>query len=199
MWDAQPEPLENGRIIRYTIAAASRRISYQDVIELWMQDAAFRTYFSSLLADARFPAFFWETPPVTQTNLSRDFEFVLVDSPALANVTDEPGVFQEHFAQAPGEYVVTFRNLGKDALLVAPCPICNEPAYAHLAAFVRLGPTEQQQTFWQRVGTAMHRQVRAQPVWLSTSGLGVYWLHARLDSYPKYYTYPPYRQPGYPT
>jgi len=29
--------------------------------------------------------------------------------------------------------------------------------------------------------------------WLSTSGLGVGWLHVRLDSRPKYYTYEPYK------
>ena len=26
-----------------------------------------------------------------------------------------------------------------------------------------------------------------QKLWVSTSGLGVFWLHLRLDSYPKYY------------
>lgn len=34
------------------------------------------------------------------------------------------------------------------------------------------------------------------PLWVSTSGLGVSWLHVRLDSRPKYYTYAPYKQPG---
>jgi hypothetical protein len=32
------------------------------------------------------------------------------------------------------------------------------------------------------------------PLWISTSGLGVYWLHVRLDARPKYYTYAPFRQ-----
>ena len=30
-------------------------------------------------------------------------------------------------------------------------------------------------------------------LWVSTSGLGVYWLHVRLDSYPKYYQHAPYK------
>jgi hypothetical protein len=30
--------------------------------------------------------------------------------------------------------------------------------------------------------------------WISTSGLGVPWVHVRLDSYPKYYQYRPYAQ-----
>jgi hypothetical protein len=37
----------------------------------------------------------------------------------------------------------------------------------------------------------------AAPVWLSTSGLGIYWLHFRLDTVPKYYTYAPYKRPDY--
>ena len=30
------------------------------------------------------------------------------------------------------------------------------------------------------------------PVWMSTSGAGVSWLHIRLDSRPKYYQYRPF-------
>ena len=30
---------------------------------------------------------------------------------------------------------------------------------------------------------------RQKKVWMSTSGLGVYWLHVRLDSRPKYYQF----------
>jgi hypothetical protein len=30
-------------------------------------------------------------------------------------------------------------------------------------------------------------------MWVSTSGLGVYWLYIRLDSFPKYYNFQPYK------
>ena len=36
-------------------------------------------------------------------------------------------------------------------------------------------------------------------LWLSTSGLGVAWLHLRLDHEPKYYQYAPYRDPAFET
>lgn len=44
--------------------------------------------------------------------------------------------------------------------------------------------------------THFHQQYRhgGGNLWCSTSGLGVYWLHIRLDQYPKYYTYRPYKQ-----
>ena len=34
------------------------------------------------------------------------------------------------------------------------------------------------------------------PLWLSTNGLGVAWLHARIDARPKYYSHRPYRALG---
>ncbi len=31
-------------------------------------------------------------------------------------------------------------------------------------------------------------------IWMSTCRIGIYWLHLRLDTKPKYYTYTPYRE-----
>jgi hypothetical protein len=36
-------------------------------------------------------------------------------------------------------------------------------------------------------------QLGTAPVWVSTAGMGVSWLHVRLDNRPKYYGYKPYR------
>ena len=47
---------------------------------------------------------------------------------------------------------------------------------------------------WQLVGAAMQRRLNTKPVWLSTAGAGVSWLHVRLDDWPKYYGYTPYRK-----
>ena len=92
------------------------------------------------------------------------------------------------------EGVATFWNLGRDALLVAPAPIADASVYSSLAAFVRGAPEEQQHALWQRVADAAREQLGEDPLWISTSGLGVYWLHVRLDSRPKYYTHGAYRR-----
>jgi len=85
--------------------------------------------------------------------------------------------------------------LSGDATLVVPCPRGQLSAYAQLSTFAREAPVDQQHQLWALVGAALLRRLGAQPVWLSTSGLGVYWLHIRLDSAPKYYTHEPYRNP----
>ena len=67
-------------------------------------------------------------------------------------------------------------------------------SFAHFASFVRdMGARAQADRFLRATGEAVLEQVGSQPLWVSTSGAGVYWLHLRLDSYPKYYTYAPYR------
>ncbi|MEL7448175.1 MAG: hypothetical protein AAFN78_03145, partial [Pseudomonadota bacterium] len=63
----------------------------------------------------------------------------------------------------------------------------------HLADFLRTADASQVHAFWQAVGEAVAEKIGDETLWLSTSGLGVYWLHARLDRRPKYYTHTPYR------
>lgn len=192
MWSTRSEQLANVRGLRFTVDLDSRPASFADVLRGWQEDAGFRSLFNALLADAPYSAFRWETPPVTNTTLTRPFEFVLLDSPGLAPRPD-PEAFAEHFASAQAG-VVVFSNLGGDAILVVPCPVAEPSAYGHLAAFVRLAPEPQRHALWQMVGEAMAKRVGVKPVWLSTAGAGVSWLHVRLDDRPKYYGFGPYRR-----
>ncbi len=158
----------------------------------WQADAEFRSLFNALLADAPYAAFRWETPPVTADGTARPFEFVALDSPNLARRPD-PAAFAEHWPAAENG-IATVPNLGGDATLVIPMPLAEPSAYGHLAAFVRLAPEPQRDALWRAVGEAMAWRVGAAPVWLSSAGAGVPWLHVRLDDRPKYYGHDPYRR-----
>lgn len=196
MYKFEIKQLDNGRVLRFRLLHDGGPLSWSDVIERWQIDGSFRHFFITLLVDAPYEAYFWETPPVTSTTLTREFEFVLVDSPQLVNVPTDESAFANHFASAQrGASIIEFSNLGGDATLVVPCPAARRSAFSQIRAFSHQAPEDQQHQFWQRVGAALERRLGTQPVWVSTSGLGVYWLHVRLDSTPKYYTYDPYRRP----
>jgi hypothetical protein len=186
--------LDKGRVLQFRLLRDGGPLSWSDVVDRWQNDPSFRRFFISILADAPFPAYFWETPPVTSATIDQKFAFVLVDSQQLAGVRADQQAFAKHFASAePGASVIEFSNLGGDATLVVPCPRGSLSAYSQISAFARQAPDDQQHRLWTMVGAVLERQVGAQPVWVSTSGLGVYWLHIRLDSAPKYYTHEPYR------
>jgi hypothetical protein len=171
MWTAQSEQLDEDRGLQFSIALDSHPATVADVLHGWQSDAGFRTLFNSLLADAPFTAFRWETPPVTSRTLSQPFEFVLLDSPGLDRDPDREA-FAEHFTSSASG-VAVFPNLGRDSILVAPCPVVEPSAYGHLAAFVRLAPEFQRHSLWQSVGETMTQRVGTKPVWLSTAGAGV--------------------------
>lgn len=190
MWNSRSQELQNGYTVQFCIQKDSSPVSYADVIHAWQQDVTFRNFFIDLLLASPYPAFRWETPPITAATASRPFEFVLINSPGLARSPDRQ-TFAQHFQSKQG--IVTFPNLGKDAVLVVPCPSNPLVDYGHLGAFIRQASKTQQQELWTAVGDAMANRLDDQPVWLSTAGGGVAWLHVRLDDYPKYYHYQPYR------
>ena len=195
MWDAQLEAMDGGRVRQVRTLCDGKPVSYGEIVERWQSDGVFREFFSGVLADAPYGAYLWETPPITRLTSTRAFEFVLVDSPALARLTSDREAFASHFdATKTGAEVAVFPNLGGDALLVTPTPQTPLVAYPHLAAFARTAPVEQQHAFWRTVGSTVADRIADRPLWLSTNGLGVAWLHARLDSRPKYYTFEPYRK-----
>ena len=196
-WSSQTDSPSGDRNQRHRVLLGDRPVAYGDVVEAWQHDEVFRDFFLDLLAASPWPACYFETPAISRATLDRPFEFVLIDSRLLAGVPPEPEVFREHFGPAgsSGE-VATFANLGGDAVLVAPCPVGPPEAYPHLAAFVRRAPRSQQHGLWWHVGRAAASWLRErrEPVWISTAGQGVFWLHVRLDRRPKYYNFPPYRQ-----
>ena len=171
-------------------------MSIKEVWQQWRASKDFRLFYNSLLSEHEFGAFFWEHPPYHPSSKDNAYEFVLVDSPSLSRVRPELSPFKEHFTKK--ESVVSFSNLGGDARLLVPCPVEDEQGdgvhYAHLAAFVRNSPEEQMHTFWNKLGKLCLNHLGGRHKYLSTAGMGVYWLHVRLDERPKYYRFHPYRK-----
>jgi hypothetical protein len=172
--------------------------TFRAVLEAWRRDEDFRATFTAKLRDVPYQAYCWETPPLSRETLDQPFECVFVESKALESARPDPEPFRAHFpSERSAIEVVSFESLGRDAVLVAPCPRADPSAYTHLAAFVRLAPIEQVHTMWCMVAEAVDTRLGTSPIWLSTAGLGVHWLHVRLDSRPKYYRHRAYAAPDY--
>lgn len=104
--------------------------------------------------------------------------------------------YRSYFTDDPeDDGVVSFANLGGDATLVVPSSRGPDENYGHLAAFVRGAPRDQVRSLWRRVGQVASEGLGRSPVWISTAGGGVAWLHVRFDRRPKYYGHAPYREP----
>jgi hypothetical protein len=180
---------------RIRVHSQAAPMSVRAALELCRTDDAFRSQLVAVLAGSRFAAYFWELPPLTLSSLAHGFEFVLTEARGLAGAPPDAGAFGEHFGlDSDRDGVVTFENLGRDATLVVPCPAAPADVYVHLAAFLRAAPGPQVHALLRCVAHEALARVSAKPLWVSTAGMGVAWLHVRLDSRPKYYRHAPYKQ-----
>ncbi len=208
MWTAHRHRADGIRGEIIAIASGDRALSVADVLAGWRDDEAFRAFFIAELCATAYPAFFWELPPLTKETQSRPFECAVIASDSLARMHADASAFAEHLDDAEtAATVAVFPNLGGDALLIAPrrmldgsSPVkrgrgtvrsAGEDCYAHIAAFLRGAPEAQTHELFQAIAREAEQMLATTRArfWISTSGLGVPWVHVRLDSYPKYYQY----------
>lgn len=151
--------------------------------------------------------YFWECIPVSKATINKPFEFVKTKNEALDRMTQDWSRFQEHIDRSDNPEVTSFPNLSGDSILVIPMPkrghriSCTERDneirdYKHLRKFLVEADLEQWDSFWQEVGKKMLESLEENdaPKWLSTHGLGVPYLHVRIDSRPKYYSWNEYKE-----
>ena len=194
MWEAQSVMMDKS-INKFYLLQDGANLHYEEVIHCWVEDHKFREFYISLLSGSRFEAFFWEHPAVTSSDLDQAYEFVLVNSPQLLDMTADPEPFSQQFNSSHNDQsIIASENLGRDAKLIVPRPLASKNIYAHFATFIRHAPDDQKHALFITLGKSLSRRIGDRPTWVSTSGLGVYWLHIRLDTRPKYYSYPPYKQ-----
>lgn len=183
----------SGNIEHLRLFEDGRQLTFERYLALLREERAFSRWYTQQLTNSPFAAFFWEHPPLLlRSHVEKLVEFVLVDAPMLSGLTQDDTPFRAYFDDDP---FVQFPSLGGDALLLAPSPIDATTEYAHLAAFLRSAKHDQVQALWRMVGMQAAATLSNRPLWLSTSGLGVSWLHVRLDTTPKYYQYQPYKRP----
>jgi hypothetical protein len=194
MFDATVDNIESDQVTRYCLTCDGRPLTFSDVLDLWQSDADFRDYYTRLLAASPFAAYRWETPALSKSSASQPFQFVLLNCPRFCSRKTDRTTYGSYFTADDTDHgIVSFANLSGDATLIVPSPRTEIDAYGHLAAFIRHAPKPQLDAFWRVVGTCVKSRIGHDPLWLSTAGGGVAWLHVRLDPRPKYYGYSPYK------
>jgi len=195
-WQSSWADIPGVSATRVTLSKHARPITHAEVLEGWIDDEAFRAFFLAELRRVPFGAFFWELPPLRLDTLGGPYEHVVLDGKSLERISPNPASFLTLLqAEAVSEWVASFPNIGGDAILVVPKPLARSSGYGHLGAFLRAAPEAQQHALLERLGSAARAGLQrpGNCIWISTAGLGVPWLHVRLDSRPKYYKHQPYR------
>lgn len=193
-------------VTQYAAFCGDEPLSIQSWTMTLASDPAVSLGITDIIRDSPFQAVFFETKGCHASNWqTKQFEFVLVNAPHLRSFAEsrpDPLAFAEYMTDASGcnsSDGCAFPNMSGDAQLIAPCAVASQTdfvAYSHLAAFCRQAPANQVARVWQLAAQEYQYRVNSstsKSVWLSTSGMGIAWLHFRLDSRPKYYQYKPFQ------
>lgn len=195
MWTFHWDRQLLGHTARGTLEGPDGPMTWAEVIDGWLHKPDFADAYSAALAGVEWTSYFWETPPLCMDGLEEPFEWVLIDGSHLLDDHENSGAFQNHF-QHHGleELVIAVNNLGGDCRMVVPMPLSDPPAYAHLAQFLRKGRPRQIRAAWKKVAEQVHHRVGNRPLWLSTAGCGLPWVHFRIDRSPKYLRHAEYKE-----
>lgn len=191
MWEMREEPVARG--VRLRMFEDGEPLPFIDLLK-GLTNADFADWYSREILSRAAGAVFWEHPPLTLATLADPSEFVLIDAPSLHETQADRAAFETHLSGASADGVVAFPNLSGDANLVVPNGD-NESPYGHLSDFLRHARPDQLRSLWRVVASELLAKIDVDPVWLSTAGMGVPWLHIRIDSRPKYYRHAAYKRP----
>lgn len=175
------------------IKEGEKYLSFRQVFERWQSANDFRDFYIKVLQSVEYDAYFWEHPPLTMDDLDEHYEFILHKSNGLNQRAVDTRSFADFIHQ--DKLVTAFPNLGNNAYLVVPTLQGEVDNYRHLAQFVRTVNANQSHSLLIKIADLIVAEIEQHgTIWLSTSGLGVIWLHVRMDIRPKYYQTKAYRR-----
>lgn len=157
---------------------------------------AFWQELSEQLKAVDWPAgYFFETPGLRRsTAMVRPFEAALIDAGRGGlSSTQNWRAFSEFLDtdECRAQGAVAFMNLSRDGYLVAPALDGDHRTDAvHLQRFMQTSTDAQALALWAKVRETWRKCLRDDiPLWMSTSGAGVPYLHVRFFNKPRYYVH----------
>ena len=144
---------DNARsFLKYRIRRDAYFLSFSDVFQLWEQDTYFVDFYISVFEQSGYYGYIWETPAISTKSLDDTFEFVIHALPKSSGLPDH-GTYAGYFdTETAPDGIVSFQNLGGDALLIVPSPYRPTADYSGLAEFFREAPLGQQRRLWCELG-----------------------------------------------
>jgi hypothetical protein len=187
---------QNENTVRFRLKKEYQNLSFKEVFKLWRDNADFIEFYKDELIKLNYQAFYWEHPAIKEAFLDKNYECILQRSKPLEHLASNESAFKDYLDSK--EKVVDFMNLGKNARLIVPTKKTDRAIYNHLGLFIRLAEKEQIIEVFKRVGVSIFKEIKTQKlIWLNTAGLGVIWLHIRMDTKPKYYKTKRYKEPNF--
>lgn len=172
-------------VIHKKYATYTSNIKCADLKYHLMSNPKFRKEIINILKTSKFQEYLFQCDKLIP---NKYFAFTLIDYPALSSKNNlcDYDAFAEHFTNACK--VCVFSNLGKNAILISPNyknnKNTNTTDYKTIASYFKSASDTDLNRLLKTIGENVY-----EGCYLSTHGLGVNYLHVRIEKTPKYYVY----------
>jgi hypothetical protein len=180
----------NNQGIEIVFTNSGKEMTFRELF-FFMKDqpVKFHLLLKEAVLSLDYPAVYLEFPKLSDLKLSTRNTCVIIKAPELVNTRSDPEAFNIDCK----DKVCKIENLSKDAFLIIP-NLESTNDYGHLYKFLMNCNDEQEiRLFWKTSAETIFRQLDIWGnIWISTSGLGIPWLHLRISRTPKYYHFKSY-------
>ncbi len=184
----------NEQGVRFRFTLDNEELSSQQVLNYWQSSPEALSSYILEIKKLGFDQFYWEHPAIDSETLQLPYECMLIKTEHFNRRKVDPVPFAEYLNIA--NPVAVFDNLGRNARLIVPSMKSSPEHYKHMGAFLNSAPDSQVMELFRALGKNTLEEInKRRQIWISTAGLGVIWLHIRLDTVPKYYKTKTYKDP----
>ena len=177
------------------ILMTEESLSFDQVLTGWSSSPSFREFYWQTLIELGGEGCFWEHPRLNRETADLPYECVITRTKAFAAFATDQHPFSGVVDRR--NTISCFINLSGSAWLIVPTPVGDEAVDCRdLVAFCRSASDELLHDFWTAIGKEVTKAIASESEfqYLSTHGLGVLWLHVRLERRPKYYHHQGYKR-----
>jgi len=170
-------------------------MTFSQVIDGWQDSPDFRKFYWQTLIELGGEGCFWEHPRLNRETVDLPYECVITRTKSFTAFAADQRPFDAVFDRQ--NTISCFINLSGSAWLIVPNPVDDEAVDCRdLVSFCRSAPNELLHDFWTTIGEEMAKAIATGSdfQYLSTHGLGVLWLHVRMERRPKYYHHQAYKK-----
>ena len=205
---------DKSKIVTVLTNKYGKKLNFQQVLRRWTKSSKnsgfnrnFQHFFKILAQeDPDFRHVFFELPPLNKKTLKKPAEFILIEAPIfktrVKDVRYDIFASKHHLPQCKRSTACNFPNRSGNAVMIVPKGDnnMNNDRYTDLMSFAIKASEKEFYDLFKKVGQLSLKEIKKnpqRPTWISTHGLGVIWLHVRLDTIPKYYDWLPYKNANF--
>lgn len=167
------------------------QITTIDFFGLLISSESFRNQIIQIFLESKFVNVFWEFPPYSTSTTQNMAEFAFVTTSNFDKANSSS--FSEYLKGKKDGEIVMFKNPSGDTdLITINSSNTNNQTFCHIMEFMTNATYENKHNLLKKIGEEMIKHTNGKnaknPIYLSTHGHGVPWLHVRICNKPKYYS-----------